>query len=65
MRWLRSNLAELHAYGGLALASVGVGLLNLAAGMIVAGVGLFYLAHSIPARDRKDFETITGGRRAA
>lgn len=64
MRWLRSNLAELHAYGGLALASVGVGLLNLAAGMIVAGVGLFYLAHSIPAH-RKDFESITGGRKAA
>lgn len=65
MRWLRANLAEIHAYGGLALASVGVGLWTLAGGLLLAGVGLFYLAHSIPARDRKDFESIAGGRKAA
>ena len=47
MRWLREHVAELHAYGGLGLAAVGVGLHYLPAGFVVGGVGLFYLAFRV------------------
>lgn len=45
--WLADpeNLLDLHTYGGLLLAGVGVGAIYLPAAPILVGVGLFYLAN--------------------
>lgn len=59
MARFRVPLAELHAYAGLILAAVGVGLLLLPAGLIVGGCGLFYLAHRIPATSTPQLITTT------
>lgn len=44
--WLADpqNLLDLHTYGGLLLAGVGVGAIYLPAAPILVGAGLFYLA---------------------
>lgn len=44
--WLQKpdSLLDLHTYGGLLLAGIGVGAVYLPAAPILVGAGLFYLA---------------------
>lgn len=44
--WLQrpESLLDLHTYGGLLLAGIGVGAIYLPAAPILIGAGLFYLA---------------------